>query len=406
MSTGPGLTRHGTPAFLRTNLALFSAGLASLALLYCVQPLLPLFSTAFGVSAAGASLALSLTTGLLAVSMLAAGAVSEVRGRKPVMVASLLVSSVLAVVCAAVPHWPMLLLVRALMGITLSGLPAVAMAYVSEEMHPRSVGLAMGLYVGGSGLGGMAGRLLTGVITDLAGWRAALLAIGAIGLLCGGVLWGSLPPSRHFVPREPRLRPMLEAFGRHLRDPVLRLLFAEGFLLMGGFVTVYNYVGYRLLAPPFSLNQAQVGLIFAVYLLGVVSSTLAGGLAARVGRRVLLPANLLIMLAGTGMTLSGRLWPIVVGIALLTIGFFGGHAVASSSVGVRARDAKAQASSLYLFAYYLGSSVVGSLGGVAWSLAGWPGVTGMTGALLLLALALSLRLNVVSAPTPPAPHPR
>jgi len=337
---------HGTPAFLRTNLALFAAGFATFALLYCVQPLMPVFSVDFGVDAAGASLTLSLTTGLLSVAMLVAGTISEVRGRKPMMVASLLASAVLTVMCAALTHWQTLLLARAVMGITLSGLPAVAMAYVAEEMHPRSIGLAMGLYIGGSGLGGMAGRLLTGVITDFWGWRAAVLAIGLLGVLSGTVLWRSLPASRNFVPRELHLRSLLHAVGAHLRDGVLLMLFLEGFLLMGGFATVYNYVGYRLLAPPFSLSQAVVGLIFAVYLLGIVSSAWAGNLAGRLGRPRVLPATIGLMLVGTGLTLSGRLWLIILGVAVLTAGFFASHSIASSWVGIRARHAKAQASSL------------------------------------------------------------
>jgi YNFM family putative membrane transporter len=392
-----GKIEHGTAAFWQTNFALFAAGFATFALLYCVQPLMPLFSADFGVSAAGASLALSLTTGLLAVSMLVAGGLSEAWGRKPIMVASLLLSAVLTVICAAVPHWSTLLFMRALMGVALSGLPAVAMAYVGEEMHPRSLGHAMGLYVGGTGLGGMAGRLLTGVITDVWGWRAAVLVIGLLGILSAAVLWRCLPPSRHFVRRELRVAPLVRAFGTHLRDGVLPLLFVEGFLLMGSFVTVYNYVGYRLIAAPFSLSQTQIGLIFAVYLFGIVSSTLAGSLSGKLGRRVVLPATFILMLAGTAMTLSNQLWLIICGVTVLTIGFFGTHSVASAWVGARAQVGKAQASSLYLFAYYMGSSVIGSLGGVFWSLRGWHGVVSMACALLLLGLVIALWLYAMPA---------
>ncbi|PLZ01029.1 MFS transporter [Burkholderia sp. WAC0059] len=393
----PEKIEHGTPAFMKTNFALFAAGFATFALLYCVQPLLPLFSADFGVSAAGASLALSLTTGLLAVSMLVAGVLSEAWGRKPVMVASLLVSSLLTVVCATLPHWPTLLVVRALTGVALSGLPAVAMAYVGEEMHPRSLGIAMGLYVGGTGLGGMAGRLLTGVVTDVWGWRAAVMTIGVLGVLCAAILARYLPASRHFVRRELRLAPLTRAFATHLRDGVLPLLFVEGFLLMGSFVTVYNYVGYRLMAPPFSMGQAEIGFIFAVYLFGIVSSAWAGSLSGRFGRPSVLPATFVLMLAGTLMTLSDRLWLIVAGIAVLTIGFFGTHSVASAWVGARAQANKAQASSLYLFAYYMGSSVVGSLGGVFWTLHRWPGVVSMTSTLLVAAIAVALRLRLRAA---------
>jgi MFS transporter, YNFM family, putative membrane transport protein len=384
---------HGTAAFLRTNLALFSVGFATFALLYCVQPLMPLFSADFGVTAAQASLALSLSTGLLSVSMLAAGVLSEVWGRKPIMVASLFLSAILTVICEALPQWPMLLVVRGLTGVALSGLPAIAMAYVAEEMHPRSLGLAMGLYVGGSGLGGMAGRLLTGIVTDVWGWRLAVMVIGVLGLLCAGILWRSLPNSRYFVRREPRLVPLIQAFGVHFRDPALQLLFAEGFLLMGSFVTIYNYIGYRLLGPPFSLSQTEIGLVFSVYLFGILGSAWAGALAGRFGRVTVLPVTLVLMLGGIIMTLFSQLWAIVIGIAVLTFGFFGGHSVASGWIGAQARTDRAQASSLYLFAYYLGSSVVGSLGGLFWKLGAWPAVTAMTGILVLLAVAIALRLR-------------
>lgn len=387
-----GKIEHGTPAFWQTNFALFAAGFATFALLYCVQPLMPLFSADFGVSAAGASLALSLTTGLLAVTMLVAGGLSEAWGRKPIMVASLFASALLTIICATVPHWGTLLIMRALMGIALSGLPAVAMAYVGEEMHPRSLGHAMGLYVGGTGLGGMAGRLFTGVMTDVWGWRSAVLVIGVLGILSAAILWRFLPPSRNFVKRELRVGPLVRAFGTHLRDGILPLLFVEGFLLMGSFVTVYNYVGYRLIAAPFSLNQTKIGLIFSVYLFGIVSSAWAGSLSGRFGRRVILPAMLMLMLVGTAITLSNQIWIIVLGVAVLTAGFFGTHSVASAWVGARAQVSKAQASSLYLFAYYLGSSVVGSLGGVFWNLRGWQGVVAMAGTLLLLAFGIAVGL--------------
>jgi len=383
---------RNTRAFVRTNLALFCAGFATFALLYCVQPLMPEFSRDFGISPVSASLSLSLTTGLIAVSILLASAMSETLGRKPIMVAALLSSAVLMVAAAAVPSWPWLLAARALMGITLSGLPAVAMAYVSEEMHPKSIGLAMGLYIGGSGLGGMSGRLLTGVLTDLAGWRVAILAMGLLGVAAGLVFWASLPPSRHFVRQTPRLRPLLAGFGLHLSDPALAWLFLDGFFLMGGFVTVYNYIGYRLLAPPFGLSQSAVGLLFSVYIVGIFSSAWVGDLAGRLGRPRVFWTSFVVMLAGTWLTLAASLWAVVPGVAVLTFGFFGGHSIASAWVGARAQRAKAQASALYLFSYYLGSSVAGTLGGLAWTRFGWPGIVAFTTTLLLAALSVALRL--------------
>jgi len=384
---------RGTPDFRRTILALFASGLATFALLYCVQPLMPLFGQVFHVGPLESSLVLSVTTGTLAFAMLVGSALSEVLGRKNVMVASVLASSVLAVLCAFAPGYDALLVLRGLMGLSLSGLPAVAMAYVAEEMHPGATGLAMGLYIGGNAIGGMSGRLLSGALADVFSWRVALGAIGLLGLVCGGLLWRRLPASRHFSPRPFHAGALGRAFLRHLRGPVLPWLFAEGFLLMGGFVAVYNFIGYRLLAPPYGLSQAAIGLIFSVYLAGVASSAIMGNLARRVGNLRVVAGNIVLMMAGVALTLAAPLIVVVAGIALLTAGFFGAHAVASAWVASGARENRAQASSLYLFSYYAGSSLAGSAAGAAWAFAAWPGVAVLVGVLLLAALAITLRLS-------------
>lgn len=399
---------RGTPAFRRTNLAVFSAGFSTFALLYCVQPLLPVFSQVFRVSPAASSLSLSLTTIMLAASVLLAGSLSEVWGRKPVMAVSLMSAALLNIIGALVPNWHTLLVIRALEGIAFSGLPAVAMAYLSEEMERQSVGLAMGLYIGGSGLGGMVGRFVSGFLADVASWRVALGVIGVFGVISAIIFWRTLPPSRHFHPSPLALRQLHASFLEHLRDAGLPWLFLEGFLVMGSFVTTYNYIGYRLLAPPYGLSQTAVGAIFIVYLFGVGSSTWVGDLAGRLGRRKVFWATTATMLAGIALTLMKPLAIVITGIAVLTTGFFGAHSVASSWVGLRAQHSKAQASSLYLFFYYLGSSIAGSSGGLFWSAAGWPGVAAFTGSLLTLALLISLRLSTlqplspVTAPQAPA----
>jgi MFS transporter, YNFM family, putative membrane transport protein len=256
----------------------------------------------------------------------------------------------------------------------------------------KSIGLAMGLFIGGNAIGGMAGRIIGGVLTDLGSWRLAIGLIGIIGLVSAIAAWRSLPASVHFHPRRADPQDLLRSLGMHLRDPGLRALFAQAFLLMGAFVTLYNYLGYRLTEPPYSLSQTAIGAIFAAYLIGTLSSAWIGELAGRLGRRRVLWAMIAIMLAGVALTLSTHLALILAGIVAVTFGFFGGHSIASSWVGNRAVDAKAQASALYLFCYYIGSSAVGTLGGVFWTRWGWSGVAGLVTILLLAALALALWL--------------
>ncbi len=398
---------HGTAAFRRTNLALFAAGFATFGLLYCVQPLMPEFSRDYGVSEAGAAMSLSLTTGVLAFAMLFAGALSDAWGRKVVMVASLLSSAALVLLTALMPSWSALLVVRTLMGLSLSGLPAVAMTYLGEEMDVESIGLGMGLYISGSAVGGMGGRLITGVLTDFFGWRFGVGVVGVIGVLAGLIFWRSLPPSRHFVAQPLRWRVVLGRFAGMFHDRGLPWLFVEGFLLLGAFVTVYNYLGYRLLAAPYNLSQAVVGLIFGIYLVGTFSSAWMGHLAGKLGRRKVLWTAFALMLAGVALTMMRPLPLIMLGIVAVTFGFFGGHSIVSSWVGRRAGMAKAQASSVYLFCYYMGSSIAGASGGLFYASHGWNGVALFVGALVLAGLLIALRLfrlpPLVNVATPPTP---
>lgn len=383
----------GTAQFRRTNLALFLAGFSTFALLYGVQPLMPVFAEEFHVSPATSSLTISLTTGAVAIMMLFAGALADAIGRKRIMGASMLLSSLLAIAAGFVTDFNQLLALRLVMGIAMSGVPSIAMAYLGEEIDPRSVGLAMGLFIGGSGFGGMVGRVVTGALTDYASWRVALIAIGVSSLIATAAFWRSLPESRHFTPRKFHPRRLVTGLGEQFAVTGLPWLFAMAFLLMGSFVTLYNYVGFRLMAPPYNLSQTVTGSLFTVYLIGIWASAWIGGLADRFGRRRMLWITVLILLTGIEFTRSDSLVLIVLGIATVTFGFFGGHSIASSWISRRAGPSKAQASSLYLFFYYSGSALVGSYGGVVWAAGGWTGVanllTLLQGAALLIALRLS-----------------
>jgi MFS transporter, YNFM family, putative membrane transport protein len=391
----PARHRSGEPGFRRAAIALFAAGVATFALLYAPQALLPLMAAQFEISPAAASLSLAVSTATLGLTLLFAGWVADAWGRTRVMTWSLLVAAGLGLAASMAPNFPVLLLLRALEGIALAGLPAVAMAYLAEEIHGHSLGLSIGLYIGGNAIGGMSGRLIAGFLADVGGWRLAVAGVGALGLVCALAFMRLLPPSAHFVARPFEPRRLLRGMRPHLTEPGLLRLDAVGALLMGAFVAVYNGLSFRLEAAPYGLGEAAVAAIFLVYPIGSFSSAWAGRLADRVGRRPVLPAA--IVLAGAGLALTGAhsLPLIVLGVATLTAGFFAGHSVASSWVGRRSGGlgSAAQASALYLLAYYGGSSLGGIAAGAAWSGGHWAAVMLVAGTLLAGALLLSLRLR-------------
>ncbi|MBV5340839.1 MAG: MFS transporter [Deltaproteobacteria bacterium] len=393
-----GQVRVGTSEFRRINVALFCAGFVTFITLYDIQPLLPLFALEFNVSPAVASLPLSVSTIALALGMLLAGTVSETLGRRQVMTVALFLTSLLAVATLFSHSFHSLLALRLLQGLVLAGVPSVAMAYLGEEMDAQSIGHAMGLYISGNALGGMAGRIGSALLCSYVPWHTAIALIGVFSLLLSLVFLKSLPPSTNFRQRPFQPSYLFTSLLQHLHDPGLLCLYGLAFLAMGGFISLYNYIGFRLLAAPYNLSHYQVSLIFLVYLLGSFSSGVIGSLIHRFGRPFMIRLTLFVMLAGTLITLSGSLPAIVAGVGVFTCGFFSVHAIASSWVGRRARTAKAQASSLYLFSYYLGSSISGTVGGMFWLNYGWNGVVALITLLLLAAFgvaALLLRLPVV-----------
>jgi YNFM family putative membrane transporter len=289
-----------------------------------------------------------------------------------------------------------LLVLRLLQGIALAGLPAVAMAYLSEEIAPASLASAIGLYISGNAIGGMTGRIFTATMTEWVSWRAALGYIGVLCLILSLYFARSLPPSSNLSRRPFAAHYLFSSLFKQLKDPGLLYLYGISFLVMGSFVTLYNYITFRLLAPPFSLSHSHVSWIFLVYLLGSFSSSIVGRQVELFGRSRMLFLTIGTMILGALVTLSQDVSIIIAGIALFTCGFFGAHTIASSWVGSRARTARAQAASLYLFCYYLGSSVSGTIGGLFWTSLRWEGVVCLIVSLLGVGLCLFKRLSELS----------
>lgn len=369
-------------------------------LLYAVQALLPAFSETFGVSPSASSLTLSVATGALALAILPVSAVAESWGHKRMISLSLTGAAVLGVLAPLAPSFEVLLGLRGLQGLAMAGVPALAMAYLAREVEGRSLGHAMGMLIAGNTIGGLSGRLVAGLVADAAGWRAALAMVGMLSLLCLLAFRLLIPPALHAAPSARPPRALAAEVGTLLGDPGVRRICLVSFLLMSGFVTVYNYLGFRLLALPFSLSQAVVGLVFLAYLTGTASSTVAGSLGDRVGRPRVLSASIGLAIVAAVLSLPDVLPLVLTALVLFTMGFFAAHSVASSWASGRATSA--QASALYLLSYYAGSSLGGAAGGIPFERAAWPGVVGFVVALLLAALVTSFLLGRASAQQPGA----
>ncbi|WP_077193320.1 MFS transporter [Streptomyces lydicus] len=385
-----GKLRPGGPGYRRMSFALFAAGVATFALLYSTQALLPAISTDLRVSPDQASWTVSAATFGLALGVIPLSAVSERFGRRALMTASLSVAALIALVVPFAPSLGVLIALRAVQGVALAGLPASAMAFLAEEVRAKALVAAIGLFVAGNSIGGMSGRIVTGWVAQAWGWRAALGAVGMLAVVCAVTFRLLVPRARHFAPRAVGPRALARTLGGHLADPLLRRLYGIGALFMTVFGAVYTVIGYRLVAEPFNLPQGIVGSIFVIYLVGTVSSAAAGKLVARVGRRGALYLAVGTTSTGLLLSLADSVGAVLAGLVLITAGFFAGHAVASSSVSRTAKTARAQASALYQCAYYVGSSLGGALGAAAFHAVGWEGTVLLGLAAMLGAASITL----------------
>ncbi|WP_020007613.1 MFS transporter [Salinicoccus albus] len=379
---------QGTPKFRKTNFAFFAAGFNTFAILYTAQPLMPEFVRVFDVSPTLSSLAMTVTTFALAICMLFFGSISESFGRKNIMVISMFAASLLCILTAFSPNFYVLMVFRALQGIVLAGVPSIAMAYISEEIHPRSLAVAMGLYISGNASGSVFGRVFSGVAAEYIGWNGAILTIGIISIIATIIFWKSLEPSKHFEPRNFNFIQLTRSLLAHLKNPVLVCFFIMGFLLMAMNLSIFSYVTFVLMDDPFNLSQSIVSWVFIIFVIGIFSSAITGNLVVKFGKVKVTYIGLFIGLAGVLFTFAPNLALIVIGLSLFTYGFFATHSIVSGLVGENALANKAQASSLYLFFYYMGSSIGGTLGGVFMTNFGWTGIVLLNIAFLLLCLML------------------
>ncbi|MEN6564840.1 MAG: MFS transporter [Veillonellales bacterium] len=381
--------QKGTPQYWRALSALFLGTLAAFGVMYCTQPLIPVFSKEFALTPSVASLAMSFTSGGMALSMLAIAGLAGFLDRKITMAVSLFGSAVLTVAVVLSSDFTAILFCRAAQGILLAGFPAIAMAYINEEFEPGITGLVIGVYISGTSIGGLCSRLLVSALTDFFSWKIALGCIGLLGFIIGIWFWFGIPQSKHFVPQKHLPQNMGRDLLQNLRNPLILRLYLIAFAIMGSFMAVYNFIGYSLMAPPYNFSQTAVGGLFTLYLIGTFSSTFMGGMADRHGNDKILCLSIFLMLFGGIVTLTASLIIKIVGLAIFTFGFFGSHSTACSWVGKSCLGDKARAASLYLLFYYFGASVIGTAGGVFLFHYGWPGVILLVGVVLGGSLLLS-----------------
>jgi YNFM family putative membrane transporter len=209
-----------TKPFWRTTIALSIGSLLIFANVYFTQPILPVFTEEFNISPLMSSMSVSLVILSLGISLFFYGPLSDSIGRRGIMIATMALATIATFSAAFAPTFEVLIIIRIIQGILLAGLPSLAVAYIGEEYSPHALALAIGIYISGNTIGGMFGRILSGVLTDLFNWRLAFIVMGVFSLICFVIFSLLLRPSQHFTPKSFNWKKALIDYKSHMKNPV------------------------------------------------------------------------------------------------------------------------------------------------------------------------------------------
>ncbi|MFZ5647536.1 MAG: MFS transporter [Bacillota bacterium] len=375
-------------SYRKATLALFTASFITFSDVYMSQPLLPIFAEEFHVNSSVASLAVSLTVLPLGLSFIFYAPVAETIGKKKLLSIVLVLSAFPGIITANASSFEFILLGRLADGLLLAGVPAIAMAYIGEEFDSKKLASAMGLYISGNTLGGMGGRIISGILAEYFSWRTSFLALSLLHLAGAIAFIYLLPASKSFSPAPYRPLSVLNTAVSNLKNPLLLGAYITGGLITFNFVGIFNTLTFRLSDEPYNLSPDFIGLLFLTYLSGTFSSAMTGILSRQKGVLFSARLGLVMAVAGTVITISDSIPVIIVGLLVMCFGFFAAHTSATSWVSAVSGRDKAAASGLYVLFYYSGASLAGVVLSIVWDNWGWPGVAAVTSLLFTICIPL------------------
>lgn len=377
--------------FQRAMVAYFVAGVAVFSLAYAPQGLLPEISKSYLVSPSTASLVIGATTMGIAFGVIPWGRFSNQQGRIRPMRWALASAVVISFFVPFINNYAVFVGVRFIEGIALAGIPAIGIVSLSETLTGRQLSLSIAALASGSTFGGMLGRILAAFVSEASNWITGLLAVSILVSVLTGLFWVFVPKTNSSPNKG---TPTLLAIWLNLRTQAVVTLLIQGFLLMGGMVAAFNYISFKLIAPPYSLNSAQISLLFLTYFIGSLMPMLAWRMTRRMSPSLVIMFFCSLMLGGILITELSSLPLIVAGLVLFTMGFTGSQAMA---LGLIIRRAEIQvisvSPSMYHLACYSGSAVVGWLSGVIFLEFSWPGVATVISLCTLTVVLLTFLLG-------------
>ncbi|MBH5390164.1 MFS transporter [Bradyrhizobium diversitatis] len=360
--------------------------------LFATQAILPSLTRHYGVTPAAMGFAVNASTFGMAVAGLVVGFFSPHIDRRTGILLGLALLAIPTGLLASAPNLAVFTVLRVAQGLCMAAAFALTLAYLGEQCSAKDAGSAFAAYITGNVASNLVGRLISAAVADSLGLAWNFYFFAALNLAGALLVYFTIQRVRPMHAMMPAASPVSATIA-HWRDRRLRAAFGIGFCILFAFIGIFTFVNFVLVRPPLSLGMMDLGLVYFVFLPSVVTTLLAGKVAARLGTRPTIWSALAVAGLGLPLMLAPHLGAVLAGMVLVGIGTFFAQAAATGFVGQAATDNRGIASGTYLACYFCGGLVGTAVLGRLFDALGWQACVAGVGVALALAALLTVDLK-------------
>ncbi len=364
--------------------------------LFATQAILPSLARAYDVSPAAMGFAVNASTMGMAVAGLAVALFSRKIDRRLGILVSLAVLSVPTALLALAPDLTTFTLLRVVQGLCMASAFTLTLAYLGEECSAADAGGAFAAYITGNVASNLIGRLLSAAVADHLGLASNFYFFAILNLAGAVLVYFTVARTATMEQGAPSGGSTFAAWLAHLRNPQLRATFGIGFCILFAFIGTFTYVNFVLVRSPLSLSPMALGFVYFVFLPSVVTTLMAGRVAARIGTRTAIWSSFALAGAGLPLLLAPSITAVMAGMVFIGVGTFFAQACATGFVSKAATFDRGSASGIYLASYFLGGMAGTAILGQAFDRFGWTLCVAGIGLALAVASLLAALLKLPS----------
>ncbi|MNO60133.1 Inner membrane transport protein YnfM [compost metagenome] len=349
---------------------------------YFAQPLLDSMAQSLGVASSMIGVVVTATQVGYALGLLFIVPLGDLVNRKRLMLTQVLLSAVALAAVGAAQQWLALLGAMIVMGL-LAVVVQVLVAYAAVLATPSQRGQAVGTVTSGIVLGILLARFTSGLIADIAGWRAVYFVSSGLMLTLAAVLWKVVPVTPSPRQKDTYLALIGSLFKLFISEPTLRARGLLALLIFAAFSVLWTAMVLPLSAPPLSLSHTAIGLFGLAGVAGALAARRAGRWADQgLGQRVTGIALGLLTLSWLPISVAETsLVALVCGVVLLDFAVQAVHVTNQSIIFAARPDAQSRMVGAYMCFYSVGSALGAAAATQVYALWGWEAVS-LLGALI------------------------